>query len=282
MKSIIKIVIIVIVIFNFHKVGIAQNKVIDTYDIELSQPNETGKLIVDLHNGTLQVEGYKGKEVIVQFVEKETSKKNQNWIWGEDGKLVQKDASKKGLKKLSNNHIELEIEEDNNRVFVKGSHNHRSDLIIKVPINFSLQLKTHHNGSILVKEVIGEHEITAHHGKITMEDIGGSVIADTHHGAITASLVSVIPNVPMAFSTYHGDVDITLPSSVKCDTKIKTAKGDVYTDFELELKNVPESTISSTGRKQIKIGGWMHGKIGNGGAEFLFNTHHGDVVIRQL
>lgn len=282
MKSIIKISILVFIISHSYKVGLAQNKVIDTYDIELSQPNRTGKLVVDLHNGTLQVEGHNGKEVIVQFVEKETNQKDQIWSWGEDGKLEQKGGSKKGLKKLSTNHISLEIEEHNNTVFVKGSHNQRSDLVIKVPTNFSLQLKTHHNGSILVKEVIGDHEITAHHGKITMEDIGGSVIADTHHGAITASLVSVVTNVPMAFSTYHGDVDITLPSSVKCDTKIKTVQGDVYTDFELELKNVPERTTSNTGRRQIKIGGWMYGKIGNGGAEFLFNTHHGDVVIRQL
>ena len=71
-------------------------------------------------------------------------------------------------------------------------------------------------------------------------------------------------------------------ASIKCNTKIKTAKGDIYTDFDLDLKTVTENKTTGSGRKQIKIGGWMYGEIGAGGEEFLFNTHHGDVVIRKL
>lgn len=268
----------------FQQLGMAQNKVLDTYNIPLSNPNAIGKLYVDLHNGTIQVEGYNGKEVQVEFVEKSEEnrkKKDWDWDWGKHNDEEHK-SSKKGLKKISSNYINMEIEEDNNTVYVKGSHNRRSDLVIKVPKNFGLRLKSHHNGDIYVKEVIGELEITSHHGEIIMEKVGGSIIADTHHGEIRASLVNVTPNTPMAFSTYHGDVDIVFPADVKCDTKIKTAKGDIYTDFDLALKTVTENSTSSSGRKQIKIGGWMYGKIGGGGEEFLFNTHHGDVVIRKL
>ena len=120
------------------------------------------------------------------------------------------------------------------------------------------------------------------HGGIVIEKAGGSIIADTHHGEIVASLVTVTPDVPMAFSTYHGDVDISFPADINCATKIKTARGDIYTDFELELEARMEKNVSSNGRRKIKIGGWMYGKIGTSGEEFLFNTHHGDVVIRKL
>lgn len=265
-------------------IGIAQNKVIDTYNIPLSNPNQVGRLYVDLQNGSIQVEGYNGKEVKVEFVEKLEKEKNKgdwDWDWGNHKDKSHKN-SKKGLKKISNNHIDMEITEDNNTIYVKGSHNRRSDIVIKVPQNFGLKLKTHHNGDVKVSNVIGELEITSHHGEITMEQVGGSVIADTHHGEIRASLVSVTPNTPMAFSTYHGDVDITFPASIACDTKIKTARGDIYTDFELDLKTVTENNTSTSGQRKIKIGGWMYGAIGNGGEEYLFNTHHGDVVIRKL
>lgn len=283
MKSLIKIA-IVILFCAFQQLGFSQDKVLDTYNIPLSNPNATGKLQVDLQNGTIQVEGYDGKEVQIQFIEKEESSKKQkdwNWDWGDNDNTEQK-GSKKGLKKISSNYIEMDIEERNNTVYVKGSHNRRSDLLIKVPQNFALRLEAHHNGDIYIKEVIGELEITSHHGGIEMENVGGSIVADTHHGAIIATMVNVTPNTPMAFSTYHGDVDITFPPSVKCDTKIKTAKGDIYTDFDLALKTVTENNTNSAGQRKIKIGGWMYGEIGGGGEEFLFNTHHGDVVIRQL
>lgn len=282
MKSLIKIVCLALIGTLTSSEIIAQDKVLETYNIPLSKPNETGVLSVDLHNGTIQVKGYNGKEVEVQFIEKGKSKqKDKDWNWNWDGDKDHK-TSKKGLKKISNNYIDLEIEEDNNTVYVKGSHNRRSDLLIKVPQKFALKLKAHHNGDIYVENVIGELEITSHHGEIIMEKVGGAVVADTHHGEIRASLVSVIPNVPMAFSTYHGDVDIAFPASIKCDTKVKTAKGDIYTDFDLDLKTVTENKTTSNGRKQIKIGGWMYGKIGAGGPEILFNTHHGDVVIRKM
>lgn len=283
MNSFIKLFLLLI-ISSLSIVAIAQEKVLETYNIPLSNPNQSGKLRVDLHNGTIQVQGYNGKEVEVQFVERgERKRKSQDWNWDWDGQEDNDHKnSKKGLKKISNNYIDLEITEDDNVVYVKGSHNRRSDLIIKVPQNFALKLKAHHNGDIYIENVIGELEITSHHGEIVMEKVGGSVIADTHHGQIRASLVSVTPNTPMAFSTYHGDVDITFPASIKCDTKVKTAKGDIYTDFDLELKTVTENKTTNNGRRQIKIGGWMYGKIGNGGEEFLFNTHHGDVVIRKL
>jgi len=259
MKSFIKLFILTI-FCSLQQVGFAQDKVLET----------------------IQVKGYDGKEVSVQFVEKTEQKQNKiDWNWNWDDNDNTHKSSKKGLKKISSNYIDLEIEESNNRVYVKGSHNRRSDLVIQVPNKFNLKLEAHHNGDIMVSNVIGELEISSHHGEIIIDQVGGSVVADTHHGPIKGSLVTVVPNTPMAFSTYHGDVDIAFPSSIKCDTKIKTAKGDIYTDFDLDLKSVTSEKTTSNGRKQIKIGGWMYGKIGAGGEEFLFNTHHGDVVIRQ-
>lgn len=278
--KILKNLIVLLFVFTLNFSLQAQQKVIDSYDVALSNPNEKGLLKVNLHNGTIEVKGYKGKEVIIEFMESEHDDDHNHNNW--DGNHGNKKGSKYGLKKIPSGFVDMEIEEENNTVYIKGSHNRQSNLVIQVPEQFALQLKAHHNGDIKVSNVVGELEITTHHGGIEMEEVGGSVIADTHHGGISVSFVSVTPNKPMAFSTYHGDVDITLPSSVNCATKIKTAKGDIYTDFDLALKTMVENKTSGSGRKQIKIGGWMYGNIGSGGEEFLFNTHHGDVVIRKL
>ena len=64
--------------------------------------------------------------------------------------------------------------------------------------------------------------------------------------------------------------------------KVKSTKGDIYTDFDMEMKaEQPETTAGENGGTRIKLGGWLYGDLGNGGPEFMFNTYHGDVIIRK-
>lgn len=244
----------------------------EVYNVPLSNPGQPGELKINLHNGSINVEGYSGNEVIVKFAKIENKGRNHDH---------KESDSKRGLRKIPNQYIGMEIVEDNNKVYIKGEHHRQANLLIQVPKNFTLNLKTHHNGDVKVKGVNGEIEVNSHHGEILMEDIGGSVVANTHHGEIKVNFLNITPNKPMAFSTYHGDVDIAFPAGLNCETKIKTARGDIYTDFDFELQSKVENQKSDSGRRKIKIGGWMYGKIGSGGEEFLFNTYHGDVVIRK-
>ena len=86
----------------------------------------------------------------------------------------------------------------------------------------------------------------------------------------------------MAFSTYHGDVDITFPPSITGDVKMKSSKGEIFTDFDISLKKPEmEKNTKKNGAKEIKLSGWTRGTIGSGGPELMFTTYHGDIVIRK-
>jgi len=245
---------------------IAQNTTNETISVPLSSPGKAGKLVVEMHDGKVSVEGHSGSNVEVVITSSEVKTKTK---------------SKHGLKRIPNQALDVSISEEDNVVHVSGAHSKRTDFVIKVPKNFSLSIQTHHNGEINVKDVIGEIEANGHHGGITLTNVGGSVVADTHHGEILVTLQSITRDKPMAFSTYHGDVDVTFPASLGADVKIKTTKGDIYTDFEMPLQKPKLERSKNEGRNEIKLSGWTQGKIGSGGMGLMFTTYHGDVILRK-
>lgn len=239
----------------------------ETISIELTDPAKPGFLKLYNHNGTIDIEGHNGSNVEIIITAKEGSKKDR--------------PSRKGLKRIANNAIGVTVTEEDNYVHVKSSNNNRKDYLIKVPKYFSMNVSAHHNGEIYVKEVIGNLEINSHHGAIFLEQVGGAVIADTHHGEIKVSFTEISSGEPMAFTTYHGDVDVSFPANVAADVKLKSAQGDIYTDFDFESSKPHLEKKSSGSKKEIRVSGWTYGVIGKGGAEYRFDTYHGDVIIRK-
>lgn len=247
--------------------GLAQSG--EQISVSLTDPSAAGDLKIYNHNGTIDIIGYEGSTVEIEI----------NGSDNDDDKSNK--PTRRGLKRIPNNSMGVSITEEDNSVYVKSSNNNHKSYVIKVPRNFSLQVSTHHNGQITISNVEGSLELNAHHGGIELENVAGAVIADTHHGEIKVTFTEVYDDYPMAFTTYHGDVDISFPSSLNADLKMKSAKGDIYTDFDFEV-SAPEVEKSSSGRKkEIKVGGWTRGRVGSGGPDILFDTYHGDVIIRK-
>ncbi len=247
---------------------VAQKETTHSFSVPLSDPNAVGQLKVSLHNGSISVEGYSGKEVMVTMVIHEKEQPTS--------------GTKSGLKRIPNTSRDFSVTEEGNVVRISAGNKKRTNFEVKVPEDFSLSVSTHHNGDIKVSNLNGVFELSGHHGGIELFDVEGSAIADTHHGDITATFKAIKQNTPMAFSTYHGDIDISYPAQVNASTKIRSERGDIYTDFELETKNsFKTQRIESKSKTKIAINEWIYAKIGNGGAEYMFTTHHGDVILRK-
>ncbi len=249
--------------------GASQSAGEQEYTLPLSNPGQPGKLYAKLHRGSIKVEGHSGKDVIVKVLPGDVDDDDENY------------SSRSSLRRIPNTATQFEIVEQNNEVRIQGVNNRHVNFEVKVPSQFSLQLNTHHDGYIEVSNVTGEIVADGHHEDIVLNNVGGSAIVDTHHGEIKVTFTSVTPKAPMAFSTYHGDIDIEFPQNVDGSVKIKTTKGEIYTDFELDLR-VESAVVKSGGSgTKIEIGGWLRGDIGSGGPEYLFSTYHGDVILRE-
>lgn len=163
------------------------------------------------------------------------------------------------------------------------SHQKSVDLTIKVPQRFSLKLHTVNNGDVTVDNVIGELEINNVNGPITLTNISGSAVAQTVNGDLKVSFRTVSNNTLMAFSTLNGQVDVTFPASVKLDTKLKSDRGDIFTDFDIDVdKNQSQATrTNQSGMYRVTVDDWVYGKINRGGPEVMMKNMNGNIYLRK-
>jgi hypothetical protein len=249
--------------------GFAQGD--DKLVIALSQPGKPGVLKVTLLHGAVKVTGYKGKDVIV------------NYSGRENRKQANQDESD-GLRRISANGVGLEAGEEGNTVTIKTSSLFKPvDLEIQVPHDFSVNIKTISDGQIVVEDVNGEIDVDNLNGGISLQNVSGAASASTLNGDIVASFRKVTPNLPMAFSSLNGKIDVTLPPTAKFNAKLKSDNGDVFTDFDLTLDKDGKSREPEKDKQgqKIYLDKWMNGKVNGGGPEMLIKNFNGNIYIRK-
>lgn len=252
----------------------SQESTREELNIPLSKPGQPGKLECSLLNGSLTVTGYAGNEV--QVVATQPMKKITV--------TEAEDSGREGLKKISASSFSLSAEEEENVVQI-SSDNYRTaiDLVIRVPQKFDLEVGTVNQGNVVVENVDGTLEITNVNGNITITGVSGSVITNTVNGTVKVTMNRVAPDTPMSFVTFNGDVDVTLPSSIKASAKFKSGMGDIYTDFDMnfEAKKITVDNSAEEGTYKVSVDEYLNGKVNGGGPEYYFKSSMGDIYFRK-
>lgn len=246
--------------------------------VPLSDPAKPGSLDLSIQNGSITVTGYGGKDVIINV------STNQKKLEEDEDKGKDKDETHDGLKKISNNSIGLSASEDENTVKVVSTNWNKSvDLEIQVPRNFNVKLRDINDGDITVDNVNGSLDVGHVNGSITLTNISGSAVVNTTNGDIKAGFIKLSGDTPMAFSTFNGDIDVTLPPDTKANLKMKSDQGDIYTDFDMAVsKTTPKvENKQESGEYKISMESWVDGAINGGGPTFSFKNFNGDILIRK-
>jgi len=256
----------------------AQEKASDRAAVPFSDPSKPGKLEVGVHNGGITIKGYNGQEVIVEARIREQLIREE--------RREEREKSE-GLRMIRvSTGTGLEIEEENNEMEVSvASLKQTVDLIIQVPYATFLELHAFNNGDIVVENVSGEIEANNHNGSLTLTNISGSLVAHTFNGGVKVTFAEVDPDKPMSFSTWNGDIDVTLPARIKAKVKMKSERGDVYSDFDIQIdktpKKVEEDERKEGGKFRISFEKYIYGSINRGGPEYTFKNFNGDIYIRK-
>ena len=241
--------------------------------VPLTDASRPVQLRVNLMSGSILVKGGAVKEVVVE--EKGSSE-------GRRQERVPRGAE--GLKRLNLGGSDLEVEESNNEVTVRSRMGmpHRS-LVITVPTQTSVNLKSINNGEIIVEDVNGDSAVNNMNGKVTLRNVSGTVLANSMNGDVTVSMVRVAGTKPNSFSTMNGDIDVTLPSDVKARVKMKTNHGEVFSDFDIkpEASNSKPVVESEKGKYKVRFDQASYGNINGGGPEMQFSTFNGHIMIRK-
>jgi DUF4097 and DUF4098 domain-containing protein YvlB len=224
----------------------------------------------NVSNGSITVRTHAGQDVIVET--------------GTHGSESRPERTVDGLRRLNLPPRGLEVDEDDNVINVRLSGEaHNAGLTVTVPADTSLQLLSS-NGTINVEGVHGELDLTSHNGSITATNVSGTVVADTHNGALKVTLDRVDAGKPLAFTSYNGPIDVTLPADFKANLKLRASQGEVYTDFEVKLmpgESLTEPNHSPDGRYRVRTSRVINGTINGGGTDAAFTTYNGKILIRK-
>ncbi len=240
--------------------------------ISLSDPSKPANISLSLVNGSIEVSSHGGKEVLISVPDdsKPTAYKP---VKREDG-----------LTRINTNRgFDLQAVEENNNVRITSSSPHQKITVkILVPINTNLKISTVNNGTLKVEKVSGSIEAKNVNGSIYMNDINGTVSANTINGNVQVNFTRIDKN-PMAFTTLNGNVELGLPASAAVQFKMKSDRGDIYSDFDIKLEasTSKASITTEDGMKKISKDGYTVGSINGGGPEFFLKNMNGDLIIRK-
>jgi hypothetical protein len=245
----------------------------DQVTVPFSDPSRPGLISVSLVQGSITVRGSNRKDVLV-IAHPETDR---------PGRRSNPDAA--GLRRIPQN-AGYRVEEDSNRMRISADSPNRSITFeILAPTHTNLKLSAVNGGDIVVENIDGELDISNTNGGITLTGVAGSVDAGTTNGNVRATLTRVTEQKPMAFTSLNGSVDVTLPASTKANLRLRSDNGDVYSDFEMQLKAETLPTVqdngSRNGRYRISRNKSVIGSINGGGPEFELRTFNSNVYVRK-
>jgi hypothetical protein len=244
----------------------------DRVAVTLSDPSRPALVKAGLIAGGITVKAYDGKEIIV-----EAHARNRD----------DSDDDRPGPKRLAISTTGLNVEEENNQVNIgTESYSRPIDLMIQVPVHTSLHLRAVNDGDIVVSGVDGELDIDDVNGSVTLTNVAGSAVAHALNGKLTANFTR-INQKPMAFSSLNGDIDVTFPADLKATVSLRSDRGDVFSDFDVNMQGpssqpVVEDGRSHGGKYKVKIDKTVRGTINGGGPEMQFTNFNGQIYIRKV
>jgi DUF4097 and DUF4098 domain-containing protein YvlB len=248
----------------------------DKVTVPLSNPSQPVTVKVHSMNGSITVTGGATGQVVVE----------SGRAAGRVDERPPRDVPP-GMKRIDTSRGGMDIVEDHNVVTISTGHaNSGGNIVVQVPANASLQLKTVSGGNIDVTGVNGEIEVDDLNGAISLKNVSGSVLAHSLNGSVTAVLDRVTPDKPMSFTSLNGKIDVTLPGDTKARVRLKTDNGAVYSDFDVKMepdasKPVVEDSRGQGGKYRIKIDRSVYGSINGGGPEYRFETMNGNILIHK-
>jgi len=243
----------------------------DHVSVALSDPARPALVKASLVNGGIAVKGYDGKEVVVEA----------------RARSSESARSDSNMKRIVISSTGLSVEEENNEVRISSDSVMRAiDLTISVPVHTSLKLSAVNSGDIVITGVDGELDVNDVNGSVTLNNVSGSAVAHALNGRLLATFSRVNPQKPMAFSSLNGDIDVTFPADLKANLNLKSDRGEIFSDFDVQVQASSPQQIVEDGRGHggkylVKIDKAVHATINGGGPELQFTNFNGGIYIRK-
>jgi len=255
--------------------------------LRFADPAKPGEVVVDNVFGPVSVEGYAGKDVVLE-AKKIVYARDENRAKRAEEE-VKLDITEKG--NTVEAYVDGPFREDEEERRGRGIHMRRDPgyrvyfgFTLKVPFKTDLVLSTVTDGDVEVRGVEGKFDVRDVNGKVRLVDVGGSGDAKTVNGGVTV-VFRRHPDGTCLFETVNGDVEVDFPGEPSADFRVKTMHGEVYSDFDVtylpKAPPVREERREQGGKYVYRSDGSYGVRTGKGGPEIKLHTLTGDILIAK-
>ena len=234
---------------------------------EYRSPVSAQKIRLVLHNCEASIEGYDGNELVVNALDYEAPP-----------------ARAEGLRSLystgtDNSGLGLSVSEEGDELTVMKVGRGQANYAFQVPKNVALIIEevNHSGDDMVLRNLSGDLEVRTTSSDLTLEAITGPVVANSVSGNIEVVFGEVNQEKPCSITVVSGDADITLPPQTPATLQLASVSGEVYTDFDIKLKDDGQKK----GLTRLGMGRPIVGTINNGGVDLRVTAVSGNVYLRK-
>ena len=233
------------------------------FKMKFASPHDR-KVVLDLREGDVTVEGYDGDELLIQG----------------SGHYEAPPSLASGLRPVyagGNDNTRLGLfvsQESGNTIRIASAPKGDGRYTVRVPRRTDVAFVRSAwslSNDLTVRNLAGRLEVTLTSGDLRLLNVSGAVVANTVSGDIKVQFAGV-PDQPCAISSVSGDVDVSLPAAAKVNLSMRSISGEIYTDFDLNL---------SSGDMHRVGGQTVEGRANGGGTSFSLKTVSGDIFVRK-
>ncbi|GAB3509242.1 hypothetical protein GCM10027341_46010 [Spirosoma knui] len=225
------------------------------------------KVTIEMAAADIKIEGHNSDDVVIQ---------------ASSGFEAPPERAK-GLKPLYNNAVDnsgigLAVTPENGGLRIEKAARKQVKYTIRLPRKVAVlyqQANWQGGSDVVISNMDGDLEVRTHNANIDLTNVTGPVVANSTSGEVKVVYSTLSQEKPSAISTVSGAIDITLPAAAKSNLRLRSINGEMYTDFELGLKNTKD------GMSKVGGGNNIEGSTNGGGVELQLNTISSNIYIRK-
>lgn len=270
----------------------------DKFNKEFALTGDVNRATLALYNinGSVTVQGYSGKSVVVEvtrhlkapsaeLLERGKKEAQPGFEQRGDSVLVYVAGPQDSRpQRRQNNGYNGRFSDNWTNDRERPGYSYEFDFVVKVPASMEVRASTVNGGELKVQDVTGPLQARNVNGSVSITNAKDLLVAHTVNGKVNVSYAAA-PTRPATYHTINGDITVSYPPNVSGDLYFKSMHGEMFTDFP-KADVLPARVTTNQQREgqgtRYKLSKETAVRLGKGGMDFRFETINGNVTIKQL
>lgn len=158
----------------------------------------------------------------------------------------------------------------------------RLDILVKVPRNASIDVRTVNDGDVVVRDIDGVVTASNVNGSVRTTGLSRCEFIETINGDLEVSFGSA-PAMDCHLETLNGDIELNMAQDANVSFAVDLVNGKIRSEMDITPSAVPATVKRTTrdGRNHYEIEQAAGFDMGRGGKTLTLKSLNGDVLIER-